>query len=170
MIGRECVTVTGSLEAELNAVLSRYGVSLERVPDDEGIPGTYWGEPEAGVVGSCVYVRSDTPLHSALHEAGHIICASPERRHGLHRDAGSNDLEEAAVCYLQIKLAEAIPSLGAARLMQDMDSWGYSFRLGSTERWYREDADDARDWLRRACLMDDHGNLLWGLRATADPS
>ena len=37
--------------------------------------------------------------------------------------------------------------------MQDMDDWGYSFRLGSTKRWYEEDAEDASAWLKRYGLL-----------------
>ena len=69
----------------------------------------------------------DTPVHSVLHEAVHVICASPERRATLCRDAGSNDLEEAAVCYLQVLLADYVAGVGRDRLMRDMDHWGYSF-------------------------------------------
>lgn len=158
----------GMAEA-LTALLGKYGVDLERVPSGGEIPGSYWGAPEAGVVGRRVYARGDTPVHSVLHEAGHIICASPERRARLHRDAGSDDLEEAAVCYLQVTLADHVPGLGAERLMRDMDRWGYSFRLGSSALWYREDASDARAWLEAAGLIDARGQPLWSVRATADP-
>jgi hypothetical protein len=72
---------------------------------------------------------------------------SPERRASLDRDAGGDHAEENAVCYLQILWAEALPGIGAARLMADMDAWGYSFRLGSAARWFREDAADAHEWL-----------------------
>ncbi|NIS90685.1 MAG: hypothetical protein GTN98_11520, partial [Woeseiaceae bacterium] len=49
-------------------------------------------------------MRSDTPVHSLLHETCHIICMSRERRAELETDAGGDDLEEAAVCYLQVLL------------------------------------------------------------------
>ncbi|MFX7918616.1 hypothetical protein ABTK44_20760, partial [Acinetobacter baumannii] len=61
------------------ALLARYGLRLERVADGAPIPGSYWGEPEAGLVGSTVYARGDTPLHSLLHEAAHLIVLPPER-------------------------------------------------------------------------------------------
>ncbi len=99
-----------------------------------------------------------------LHEVCHIVCMHEERRATLHRDAGSDDLEEAAVCYLQILVADFLPGVGSARLMQDMDSWGYSFRLGSTHSWYREDADDARAWLSSHALIDDSGRPTFRLR------
>jgi hypothetical protein len=53
----------------------------------------------------------------------------------------------------------------AARMMQDMDAWGYSFRLGSTRAWYEQDADDARDWLILHQLIDPTGRPTWQLRA-----
>lgn len=111
-----------------------------------------------------VFVRDDTPVHSMLHEICHIICMSDERRANLHRDAGSDDLEEAAVCYLQIVLADYLPGVGSDRLMQDMDSWGYSFRMGSTARWFAEDAGDAVEWLVENRLLDSSGRPLFRLR------
>ena len=71
----------------------------------EVLPGSYWGESEAGLRGNVLYVRADTPLHSLLHELSHYVCMTPERRAGLDRDAGGDDAEECAVCYLQIVLA-----------------------------------------------------------------
>jgi hypothetical protein len=87
-----------------------------------------------------------------------------QRREQLRRDAGGDDLEEAAVCYLQILLAEQLDEVGATRLMQDMDTWGYSFRLGSTARWFYDDARDAREWLVRSALLDSHGAPAYRLR------
>ena len=133
--------------ADAVALLARHGLQLEMVVGDIPIPGSYWGEPEAGVIGSSVYVRLDTPVHSLLHEACHLIVLSPERRATVHTDASDCDLEEDATCYLQIVLADALPGVGRARLMADMDAWGYSFRLGSTHAWFERDADDVRTWL-----------------------
>ena len=98
-------------------------------------------------------------MHSVLHEASHYICMTPERRAGLDRDAGGDDDEESAVCYLQVLLADELPGVGRARLMQDMDAWGYSFRLGSTRAWFEADAGDARDWLERCGITDAAGGL-----------
>lgn len=131
----------------LAGLLERYGLRLQVVPAGAAIEGSFWGEPEAGIVGRCVNVRGDTPVHSLLHETAHLICMDDRRRSVVHRDAGGDDLEEAAVCYLQVVLADELPGVGARRLMQDMDAWGYSFRLGSTARWFAEDAGDARGWL-----------------------
>ena len=147
------------------ALLARFGVDLEKVADGETIPGSYWGEPEAGVIGRRVYVRDDTPVHSLLHESCHIICMDDERRQSLNRDAGGDDLEESAVCYLQVLLADELDRVGRDRIMLDMDAWGYSFRLGSTSRWFTEDADDARRWLLEAELLEPSGKPAFRLRS-----
>ena len=79
---------------------------------------------------------------------------TPDRRAGLHTDAGGDYDEENAVCYLQILLAGQLAGVGGERLMQDMDAWGYSFRLGSARAWFERDAQDARDWLQEKGLID----------------
>ena len=136
-------------------LLAGYGLRLELVPAIEPIPGSYWGESEAGLRGDVLYVRPDTPLHSLLHEAAHFICMSSGRRAGLDRDAGGDDAEECAVCYLQVLLSDALaPASDRARAFADMDAWGYSFRLGTTRAWFERDADDAREWLRRHAITD----------------
>jgi hypothetical protein len=53
----------------------------------------------------------------------------------------------------------------ADRMMQDMDSWGYSFRLGSTRAWFKRDAEDAKDWLIQHQLLSPVGQPSWRLRA-----
>lgn len=129
-------------------LLGRYGISIELIAAEQTILGSYWGEPEAGIIGDRVFVRRDTPVHSLLHETCHIACMTPQRRQMVKGDAGGSDIEECAVCYLQIVLADELPGAGRKQLMQDMDDWGYSFRLGSTRRWFNEDAGDAQAWLR----------------------
>ncbi len=131
----------------LSSLLGRYGLNLAWTPAGEAIPGSFWGDEEAGLLGDSIVVRPDTPVHSVLHETCHYICMDSERRSGLHTDAGGDYDEENAVCYLQILLADELPGFGRARMMSDMDAWGYSFRLGSARRWFEEDARDARDWL-----------------------
>ena len=84
------------------------GLKVELIPNDRPIPGSFWGEPEAGLIANVLYVRSDTPVHSALHEGGHFLCMDNARRDGLHTDALSDDSEEAAVCYLQALLADVL--------------------------------------------------------------
>ena len=137
----------------LRALIASRGLVLERVADGEPIPGSYWGEPEAGIIGSHVYVRNDTPVHSMLHEACHLIVLPPERRATVHTDATDSVPEEDATCYLQIVLANALPGVGSERLMADMDAWGYTFRLGSARAWFHQDAEDARSWLLERDLL-----------------
>lgn len=141
----------------LQTLLQRFGLTLVVEEPGQKITGSFWGDSEAGIVANNVFVRRDTPLHSLLHEACHTICMDAPRRAGLDRDAGGDDLEEAAVCYLQILLARHLPTVGSDRLMQDMDTWGYSFRLGSAAAWFAEDADDAAAWLRSHDLIDNAG-------------
>jgi hypothetical protein len=135
------------------ALLARHGLSLVRVAAAAPIPGSYWGEPEAGVIGEKVYARDDTPVHSLLHEACHLIVAAPEKRIQIHTDASDSQIEEDATCYLQIVLGEALAGVGSARIMADMDAWGYTFRLGSTRAWFEQDAEDARAWLVAHALL-----------------
>ena len=124
------------------------------MPCDTVIPGSFWGEPEAGLIGNRLFVRDDTPLHSALHEACHYVCMDAARREALDTDAGGDDAEENAVCYLQGLLADDLPGYDAQRLFAEMDAWGYSFRLGSASAWFADDADDARDWLLKHSVID----------------
>ncbi|MFI4891608.1 MAG: hypothetical protein ACHQIL_13850 [Steroidobacterales bacterium] len=148
----------------LGVLLDRYGLEIAFVPQDEEIPGSYWGESEAGLVGSRLYLRPDTPLHSALHEGAHYVCMTPERRAGLHTDAGGDTDEENAVCYLQIEWAAMLPQVGRQSLFRDMDSWGYSFRLGSACAWYEQDAAAARQWLIDHGILDAQGGLTYACR------
>src|SRR3569833_1627651 len=113
----------------LLVVFSLFGFVVLPVPDDQPIPGTHCGEPEAGLIAHRLYIRSDTPVHSALHEACHYICMDSARRATLHTDAGGEYDEENSVCYLQILLAARQNGYSLARMLTDMDTWGYSFRL-----------------------------------------
>ena len=128
-------------------LLAAHGLELVAVDAGADIPGSYWGAPEAGIIGTRVYARPDTPVHSLLHEACHLIVLPPGRRALVHTDATDSVAEEDATCYLQIVLANSLPGVGSARLMADMDAWGYTFRLGSARAWFEQDADDARAWL-----------------------
>lgn len=136
------------------SLLARFGIEVQECPPGSAIPGSYWGEPEAGLLGDRLFLRPDTPLHSALHEACHSICMDEPRRAALYTDAGGDYAEEDAVCYLQILLADEIPGFGRTRMMADMDAWGYSFRLGSARAWFEQDAEEARNWLARYGIID----------------
>lgn len=151
-------------EIEVSRLLCRYELRLIRADDGAPIPGSYWGESEAGLIENRLYARGDTPVHSVLHETGHFVCMTPGRRSQLYRDAGGDDLEESAVCYLQVLLSEYVSGMSRSRLFGDMDRWGYSFRLGSSERWFQEDAEDARRWLLREGVIDEGGALTWKRR------
>ena len=75
-----------------------------------------------------------------------------------------DDAEESAVCYLQLLLAGELPQCGRARAFQDMDDWGYSFRLGSSQAWFERDAEDARLWLLAEGILGSDGRPTWQLR------
>ncbi len=141
---------------QVAALLRTYQLQLSRVPDEQPIPGSYWGESEAGIIGSMVYARSDTPVHSLLHEACHLIVLPAERRALVHTDATDSIDEEDATCYLQIVLADMLDGVGSQRLMHDMDAWGYTYRLGSTRAWFDQDAENACDWLTQRGLLPVH--------------
>jgi hypothetical protein len=150
--------------ASVTSVLSAYGLSLKIIKTDREIPGSFWGDAEAGLIGNELLARDDTPLHSILHEACHYVCLDEQRRAGIHTDAGGDYDEENAVCYLQILLAGHIRAFGRQRMFKDMDHWGYTFRLGSAQAWFERDAEDARDWLLQHKLTDQRQQPNWQLR------
>jgi hypothetical protein len=149
---------------DLAVLLDRYGLELTLVPMEEKLPGSYWGESEAGLHGRKLFAHLDTPLHSVLHETCHYVCVTPERRVGIDTDAGGDFTEENGVCYLQILLADFVPRFGRDRMMLDMDAWGYTFRLGSARAWFEEDAEDARSWLVLHALITNDSQPSWKLR------
>jgi hypothetical protein len=136
----------------LAQLLGRYQMILEIV-SDEDIPGSYWGDTEAGLIANKLYARPDTPIHSILHEVCHYICMDQQRRSKLDTNAEGDYDEENGVCYLQILLADELPDMGRDRMMQDMDAWGYTFRLGSSKAWFEQDAEDALNWLKNYQLV-----------------
>lgn len=148
----------------LRDLLSRYGMKVTVVADGADIPGSFWKPPEAGLIDNTLYIRGDTPVHSALHESCHFICMDGPRRDGLDTDAGGDYEEEDAVCFLQIVLADHIPEMKRQRMLDDMDAWGYSFRLGSARTWFSDDAEDALAWLQKHRLLDNEINPCWTLR------
>ena len=137
----------------VQSLLSKLGMQLQLVAGNEVIPGSFWGDEEAGLIQSSIYVRNDTPVHSILHEACHFVCMDTDRKQTLHTNAGGSQDEENAVCYLQILLSDQVEEFGRQRMLADMDTWGYSFRLGSAALWFKEDAEDAREWLRKKQLL-----------------
>jgi hypothetical protein len=159
------LTVAELHPGALEELLAPCGLTVMLMPPDSPIPGSFWGAPEAGLVGSRLYLRSDTPVHSALHEGCHFICMDSDRRATLDTDAGGEVAEENAVCYLQVLLADRLPGLGRDRLLADMDAWGYSFRLGSARAWFEQDAEDARAWLLAEGLIDSAGIPTGALRS-----
>ena len=156
--------------ADAEALLAEYGLQLQRVDDDAPIPGSYWGEPEAGVIGNTVHARNDTPIHSLLHEAAHLIVLPPERRAVVHTDATDSIDEEDAVCILQALLGDTLPGVGRARVLADMDAWGYTFRLGSAAAYFERDADSAWQWLAIRGLIDAQARALHPPSRTAGPA
>jgi hypothetical protein len=144
--------------------LSNYGLKLKTIATGIEIPGSYWGEEEAGLIGNDLLIRPDTPLHSILHEACHYVCMDENRRCGLDTNAGGDYDEENAVCYLQILLSSEVAPFGRARMLSDMDTWGYTFRLGSAQTWFERDAEDALAWLLQRNLVNDQQQPTWILR------
>ena len=134
-------------------LLRRYGIRLRIGRANGPIAYTHWGSPEAGIKRTSLYIRPDTPVHSALHEACHIICAEPRRRRLMKRDAGGCIVEENAVNALSIMLGAEIDRYGPYRHIRDMRRWGYSFRLGSARRWFERDSSDALQWLWQQRLI-----------------
>jgi len=148
-------------------LLARFGMNIRQEPEDVPIPGSFWGDEEAGLIGNTLVLRPDTPLHSILHEACHYICMDEERRNGLNTDAGGDYDEENAVCCLQIMLADELPNFGRDKMMADMDAWGYTFRLGSARAWFERDAEDAREWLLGHGLITRTGEPIFRTRGLA---
>jgi hypothetical protein len=160
----EVLRVGPVADASILRLASRYGLDLHHYAAGETLPGSYWGESEAGLRGNTLYLRADTPLHSLLHELSHFVCMSSGRRASLDRDAGGDDAEECAVCYLQILLADELPELGRDRMFEDMDAWGYTFRLGSSRAWFEQDAADACIWLRDNGVVDEGNRPTFRLK------
>jgi hypothetical protein len=139
---------------EIDALLAAYGARLVAVAPRAPIPGSDWGDSEAGLLGNAVHARADTPAHSLLHELCHYICMDDARRAALATDAGGSDEEECGVCYLQVLLAAQLGGFGSQRCLADMDTWGYSFREGSARAWFDGDGAQARGWLVARGLID----------------
>lgn len=150
----QVVPVSALEFAALRAVFEPRGLRLQRMADGAAIPGSYWGAPEAGLIGDTLFLRGDTPVHSVLHEASHWLCMDAGRRAGLHTDAGGSDVEEHAVCYLECRLADRLAGYSQAQCFADMDAWGYTFILGSARAWFERDSQDAQAWLHARGLIE----------------
>ena len=148
----------------LQALLLRFELKIKQLQAGEKITGSWFGDSEAGLVADTLFIRPDTPVHSALHESCHFICMDQQRRQTLHTNVGGDYDEENAVCYLQILLADYIPEMQQDRMLRDMDEWGYTFRLGSSRAWFEQDAEDARDWLLQKNLISSDEKPLWHVR------
>ncbi len=149
----------------LSPLFDRYWLKLEKVDRDENIPYSFWGAPEAGRYQSTLFFRDDTPIHSLLHEACHYICMTPAQRISPSHDAGGSALIENACCFLQIILSDYITGFNRSIHLHDMNTWGYSFRLGSATRWFYADSDDARQWLLDNSILNRDYSPTWQLRS-----
>jgi len=148
---------------QLQNLLEKFGLIIHKIDDNKKISGSWFGDPEAGIIKNNLYVRNDTPVHSALHESCHYICMDETRRKNLHTNVGGDYDEENAVCYLSILLSDFIDGFGRERMLADMDEWGYTFRLGFSKTWFEKDAEDAFEWLVKHKIIDIEKNILWNL-------
>ncbi len=158
------ITCSELTQMALEKLLSPYHLNIKIVEKNTPIPGSFWGDNEAGLIANKLYIQNNTPVHSALHEACHYICMDNIRRTELDTNAGGDYDEENAVCYLQLLLSEHLDSYSKQQQFQDMDNWGYSFRLGSAKRWFNDDASDAKQWLIEKNLINIHQQPTWQLR------
>jgi len=101
-VGIDVLLVNAIDRLPLEVMLDRYGLAFVLAAPEEVIPGSYWGEREAGLMGSrsspgstrrCIRCCTGRAISSACRPSG---------RAGLDTDAGGDDAEENAVCYLQI--------------------------------------------------------------------
>lgn len=150
--------------SHIKQLLKKYQLTLHFIENNQVISGSFWGDSEAGLIDNKVYIREDTPIHSLLHETCHYICMDEARRKSLDTNAEGDYDEENAVCYLQILLADDLPEMTRDKMMQDMDNWGYTFRLGSAKAWFENDAEDALGWLLNKQLLDSKNRPNYHLR------
>src|SRR3546814_6813027 len=62
---------------DVATLLARYDLHLERVADDAPIPGSYWGDCEAGLIGATVHARSEehtSDLQSLMRISYAVFC------------------------------------------------------------------------------------------------
>ena len=167
MIAKDVVRLNDLSVHAIGVLLGKLGLTLRVVQDDQAITASFWGETEAGLKDDILYARGDTPIHSILHEACHYVCMSDDRRRGLNTNAGGDYDEENGVCYLQVLLADQLSGFGRDRILVDMDTWDYSFRLGCARAWFETDAADARLWLVRHGVITLAQQPTWRQRQSA---
>lgn len=148
----------------IKELLSQYGMQINCSESGADIPHSFWGTPEAGRKKNRLYIRGDTPIHSILHESCHYVCMPAAQRALEQINAKGTAMEENATCYLQILLADHIPGYSRTQLMEDMDAWGYSFRLGSAHSWFTQDAEDVSEWLQKHQIISKNNEITWTLR------
>lgn len=148
----------------IKKLLSRYGIQISCSKSEAEIPHSFWGGPEAGRIKNRLYIRGDTPIHSILHESCHYVCMPASQRTLEQIDAKGTAMEENATCYLQILLADHIHGYSRSQLMEDMDAWGYSFRLDSAHAWFTQDAEDVCEWLQKHQIISKNNHITWTLR------
>ncbi|MEM7019699.1 MAG: hypothetical protein AAF512_20470 [Pseudomonadota bacterium] len=148
----------------IRPVLDKYQLKLNIIHENSAIPHSFWGSPEAGRFKSQLYARKDTPLHSILHESAHYVCMTKEQRLCPEIDAGGSALIEDACCFLQILWSDYVENFSRHVHLDDMNQWGYSFRLGSSSRWFYADAGDAREWLIQQNIINPQNEPTWEMR------
>ncbi|MCW8909267.1 MAG: hypothetical protein OQK76_01485, partial [Gammaproteobacteria bacterium] len=75
---------------DLQTLLAKFDLTIISVEDDREIPGSWFGDSEAGIIKNKLYIRMDTPVHSALHESCHYICMDNQRRQQLDTNAAGD--------------------------------------------------------------------------------
>ena len=60
------LTVANLPAQALQDLLHTYSILVESVANGEVIPGSFWGDSEAGIIRDTLYVRPETPVHSAV--------------------------------------------------------------------------------------------------------
>ena len=83
-----------------------------------------------------------------------------EKRSNIHTDASDSVAEEDAVCILQALLADKLTGVGRERIWTDMDTWGYTFRLGSAKAYFENDANEAFAFLLVRRLINTSHQLI----------
>lgn len=148
----------------IKELLSHYGIQINCSESGAEISHSFWGAPEAGRKKNRLYIRGDTPIHSILHESCHYVCMPAAQRARDLVDAKGSAMEENATCYLQVLLADHTHDYSRSQLMEDMDAWGYSFRLGSAHAWFTRDAEEVKDWLIKHKIIANNSEITWNLR------